>query len=106
MKKVHRLFFGSGPKKKKPTPKANADYCILISYFISAPWTIFGTVRCADNYNVHHTTHNCTFLDNLIGIEYENNTQETRFANYLRQLFPSDVPVMTVAARALGKLLR
>ncbi|KAG0356937.1 phosphatidylinositol kinase- protein kinase tor1 [Podila minutissima] len=43
-------------------------------------------------------------IDNLIGIEYENNTQETRFANYLRQLFPSDVPVMTVAARALGKL--
>ncbi|KAF9387898.1 phosphatidylinositol kinase- protein kinase tor1 [Podila verticillata] len=43
-------------------------------------------------------------IDNLIGIEYENNTQETRFANYLRQLFPSDVPIMTVAARALGKL--
>ncbi|KAG0095495.1 phosphatidylinositol kinase- protein kinase tor1 [Podila epicladia] len=45
-------------------------------------------------------------IDNLIGIEYENNTQETRFANYLRQLFPSDVPVMTVAARALGELAR
>lgn len=44
-------------------------------------------------------------LDNLIGIEDEDNTaQETRFANYLRQLFPSDVPIMTVAARALGTL--
>ncbi|KAG0362437.1 phosphatidylinositol kinase- protein kinase tor1 [Gamsiella multidivaricata] len=44
-------------------------------------------------------------IDNLIGIEDEDNTaQETRFANYLRQLFPSDVPTMTVAARALGKL--
>ncbi|KAG0343766.1 phosphatidylinositol kinase- protein kinase tor1 [Podila humilis] len=43
-------------------------------------------------------------IDNLIGIEYENTTQETRFANYLRQLFPSDVAVMTVAAHALGKL--
>ncbi|KAF9190501.1 phosphatidylinositol kinase- protein kinase tor1 [Haplosporangium sp. Z 767] len=44
-------------------------------------------------------------IDSLIGIEDEDNTaQETRFANYLRQLFPSDVPTMTVAARALGKL--
>ncbi|KAK3827302.1 MAG: armadillo-type protein [Linnemannia gamsii] len=44
-------------------------------------------------------------IDNLIGIEDEDNTaQETRFARYLRQLFPSDVPIMTVAARALGKL--
>ncbi|KAF9582493.1 phosphatidylinositol kinase- protein kinase tor1, partial [Lunasporangiospora selenospora] len=44
-------------------------------------------------------------IDNLIGIEDEDNTaQETRFANYLRQLFPSDVPIMIVAARALGKL--
>ncbi|KAF9352686.1 phosphatidylinositol kinase- protein kinase tor1 [Mortierella sp. NVP85] len=44
-------------------------------------------------------------IDNLIGIEDEDNTaQDTRFANYLRQLFPSDVPTMTVAARALGKL--
>jgi len=42
-------------------------------------------------------------IDNLIGIEDEDNTaQDTRFANYLRQLFPSDVPTMTVAARALG----
>ncbi|KAF9946390.1 phosphatidylinositol kinase- protein kinase tor1, partial [Modicella reniformis] len=41
----------------------------------------------------------------LIGIEgEENTTQETRFANYLRQLFPADVKTMTVAARALGKL--
>ncbi|KAG0305000.1 hypothetical protein BGZ98_004718 [Dissophora globulifera] len=44
-------------------------------------------------------------IDTLIGIEDEDNTaQETRFANYLRKLFPSDVPTMTVAARALGKL--
>ncbi|KAF9172143.1 phosphatidylinositol kinase- protein kinase tor1 [Mortierella sp. AD011] len=44
-------------------------------------------------------------IDTLIGVEDEDNTaQETRFANYLRQLFPSDVPTMTVAARALGKL--
>ncbi|KAF9952831.1 phosphatidylinositol kinase- protein kinase tor1 [Mortierella alpina] len=44
-------------------------------------------------------------IDSLIGIEDEDNTaQETRYANYLRQLFPSDVPIMTVAARALGKL--
>ncbi|KAF8978704.1 phosphatidylinositol kinase- protein kinase tor1 [Entomortierella lignicola] len=44
-------------------------------------------------------------IDNLIGVEDEDNTaQETRFANYLRQLFPSDVPTMTVAARAIGKL--
>ncbi|KAG0070756.1 phosphatidylinositol kinase- protein kinase tor1, partial [Linnemannia elongata] len=44
-------------------------------------------------------------IENLIGIEDEDNTaQETRIANYLRQLFPSDVPIMTVAARALGKL--
>ncbi|KAF9116461.1 phosphatidylinositol kinase- protein kinase tor1 [Mortierella sp. AM989] len=44
-------------------------------------------------------------IDNLIGVEDEDNpAQETRFANYLRQLFPSDVPTMTVAARALGKL--
>ncbi|KAF8928817.1 armadillo-type protein [Dissophora ornata] len=44
-------------------------------------------------------------IDTLIGIDDEDNTaQETRFANYLRQLFPSDVPTMTVAARALGKL--
>ncbi|KAF9147911.1 phosphatidylinositol kinase- protein kinase tor1, partial [Linnemannia schmuckeri] len=42
-------------------------------------------------------------IDNLIGIEDEDNTaQETRFANYLRQLFPSDAPIMTVASRALG----
>ncbi|KAF9897442.1 phosphatidylinositol kinase- protein kinase tor1, partial [Lobosporangium transversale] len=41
----------------------------------------------------------------LIGIDDDNNpAQETRFANYLRQLYPSDVPTMTVAARALGKL--
>ncbi|KAG0064947.1 phosphatidylinositol kinase- protein kinase tor1 [Linnemannia elongata] len=44
-------------------------------------------------------------IDKLIGIEgEENTTQETRFANYLRQLFPADVRTMTVAARALGKL--
>ncbi|KAF9993671.1 phosphatidylinositol kinase- protein kinase tor1 [Entomortierella chlamydospora] len=44
-------------------------------------------------------------IDKLIGIEgEENTTQETRFANYLRQLFPADVKTMTVAARALGKL--
>ncbi|KAF9929593.1 phosphatidylinositol kinase- protein kinase tor1 [Linnemannia zychae] len=44
-------------------------------------------------------------IDNLIGIEDEDDTaQETRFANYLRQLLPSDVPIMTVAAKALGKL--
>jgi len=43
-------------------------------------------------------------IDKLIGIEgEENTTQETRFANYLRQLFPADVRTMTVAARALGK---
>lgn len=44
------------------------------------------------------------WIDKLIGIEgEENTTQETRFANYLRQLFPADVRTMTVAARALGK---
>lgn len=44
-------------------------------------------------------------IEKLIGIEGEENTaQETRFANYLRQLFPADVKTMTVAARALGKL--
>lgn len=43
------------------------------------------------------------WIDKLIGIEgEENTTQETRFANYLRQLFPADVRTMTVAARALG----
>ncbi|KAF9437779.1 phosphatidylinositol kinase- protein kinase tor1 [Entomortierella beljakovae] len=42
-------------------------------------------------------------IDNLIGVEDEDNT-ETRFASYLRQFFPSDVPTMTVAARVLGKL--
>ncbi|KAG0200190.1 hypothetical protein BGX28_006672 [Mortierella sp. GBA30] len=42
-------------------------------------------------------------IDNLIGIEGEDNTaQEILYANSLRQLFPSDVPIMTVAARALG----
>lgn len=40
-------------------------------------------------------------LDKLIDIEGMENT--TRFANYLRHLFPADVKTMTMAARALGK---
>ncbi|KAG0047331.1 phosphatidylinositol kinase- protein kinase tor1 [Gryganskiella cystojenkinii] len=43
-------------------------------------------------------------IDNLIGIEDDNTALDTRFANFLRQLLPSDVPTMTVAAKALGKL--
>jgi FKBP12-rapamycin complex-associated protein len=40
-------------------------------------------------------------LDKLIDIEGMENT--TRFANYLRHLFPADVKTMTMAARALGE---
>ena len=41
----------------------------------------------------------------LIGIDGDNATRITRFANYLRNLLPSnDVMVMEMAAKAIGRL--
>ncbi|KAF9435486.1 phosphatidylinositol kinase- protein kinase tor1 [Entomortierella beljakovae] len=64
--------------------------------------TIWTLVQSVDN---NDKLCGVMIIDKLIGIEgEENTTQETRFANYLRLLFPADVKTMTVAARALGKL--
>lgn len=90
-------YFVRNPRKQKLT--IVFFFFLLLLYL--CPYLGLSVAPTITSYITRHVAH---FPDNLIGIEYENNTQETRFANYLRQLFPSDVPIMTVAARALGKL--
>ncbi|ODN03392.1 Serine/threonine-protein kinase mTOR, partial [Orchesella cincta] len=53
--------------------------------------------------NVLHSYH---FIESLIGVDVGNtSTRISRFANYLRNTFPSsDVEVMELAAKAVGKL--
>ncbi|KAG0243175.1 armadillo-type protein [Mortierella sp. GBAus27b] len=99
-------------KARDQCTQALKDYVVLVSRELSEEDLnkLYGEVNSVIRTLVQSVDNDdklcgALIIDSLIGIEDEDNTaQDTRFANYLRQLFPSDVPTMTVAARALGKL--
>ncbi|KAG0044728.1 phosphatidylinositol kinase- protein kinase tor1 [Gryganskiella cystojenkinii] len=71
----------------------------LKRFFVEVNGIIWTMVQSVDN---NDKLCGVMIIDKLIEIEGMENT--TRFANYLRHLFPADVKTMTMAARALGKL--